>query len=1044
GLEALGVMRPHWFASSRQQETQLKLISRFIQSLSSQQPDGNAGSSTATFESELRYTRDPHDVAAVLRWGLRHLRLDGDSFGSSSTADWYQSFVDSERSSSYPVKAFDDILLPLLPPAHSQLLRNVLDLVSSLAAHSEQNGISGNKLSKVLGWWIISSRNVQGSEWQPFYKQWEAAARQFEHLFLAYIRAQEAQSRMPKRLTQLVKGYPFPKNRREEDGIYLPRSRFSTRSASALFIRIAVDKSAGATTPHPLRIVEDAFNATSESDEVDKFVILWQNIRKIANKNDSKRADGTNDSEVALDLSAVLADESIRLLSLVPVTEDPNGATSSLWAPMTITRGRRSLSVDERPISTATTSAENARISPSTTARDIDVVTDWQAFSSAGFESPSGISLAASLFDNDTEISQPVPKKTAVLNRKTLSLRSTSPRRTSKESPLIAPQPVLNHQPRKLTFSRPELVKLDEAFIDFWADTLLDAIARNWPTFVVCQLKTLPLLQLNEGDKPIEWLVIERFIAAPVTVQDLPIPTGKTPSPPASPSKSESSKPAKWLAPTFSPTRKRWSLFAPKHDSAPAIQGGKDRSSKKAAVSAKVGEMGEILKEEDEGSTKTNGVKENGAHGVKENGAHGVKENVSENVATIAAAAAGPETLAGILKEPSEKPIPSEGKKDSTEIASPGPQPPATDTVDAPQPALEVVAEVPATEVNVSVPLRETIKEPVTLPAPAEVVDESSIVQQLAEPIPAVEELALVVEDPTPVVEEPAPPVEAIALDEPTPVTEGPSPAIQEPAPVQSHTEEAIPEVEIAVVEREVAAPEPEIATFVPEVAPLEPETVVHEPEVAASEPEVAAPEQEVALLEPKAIAQAEPEPELTYVPEQEVGAAVHEPDVTPADQPEAPVAEVDKSALEPEVATVVQEPEPDAIAESEPDPGPEVVVEPGVAEPEPEPEVVAEPKADVLAEPEPETEVTKLVPEPVPEVVAEPVPEVVAEPVPEVVAEPVPEVVAEPVPEVVAEPASEVTEPLHEPELTPEPVAEPETDIAAPPGPDTEVVSTP
>jgi hypothetical protein len=189
GLEVLGVMRPHWFASSRQQESQLRLISRFIQSLSSQQSNDDAGSSTANFESELRYAHDPHDVAAVLRWGLRHLRLENDSFGSSTTTDWYQSFVNSERSSSYPAKAFNEILLPLLPPAHSQLLRDVLDLVSSLAAHSEQNGISGNKLSKVLGWWIISDRNIEGSQWQAFYKEWEAAARQFEHLFLSYIRS---------------------------------------------------------------------------------------------------------------------------------------------------------------------------------------------------------------------------------------------------------------------------------------------------------------------------------------------------------------------------------------------------------------------------------------------------------------------------------------------------------------------------------------------------------------------------------------------------------------------------------------------------------------------------------------------------------------------------------------------------------------------------------------------------------------------------------------------------------------------------------------
>lgn len=184
-------MRPHWFASPRQQEIQLKLIHRFLQTLSSQTNGSLSSPSpslTAAFESELQYSRDPHDIAAVLRWGLRHLQLEGNSFGSSNAGEWYRTFVESERSGSYPPKAFEDILVPLLPASHTQLLRTILDLVSSLAAHSEENGISGNKLSKVLGWWIVSSRDVQGVGWLEFYAQWEAAAREFEHLFLAYIR----------------------------------------------------------------------------------------------------------------------------------------------------------------------------------------------------------------------------------------------------------------------------------------------------------------------------------------------------------------------------------------------------------------------------------------------------------------------------------------------------------------------------------------------------------------------------------------------------------------------------------------------------------------------------------------------------------------------------------------------------------------------------------------------------------------------------------------------------------------------------------------
>lgn len=189
-METLGVMRPHWFASLPHQEIQQKLINRYIQALSDQQTNGVTSTSTTSplvaLEYELRYTRDQHDVAAVLRWGLRHLELQGNRLGI--TEDWYKSFTEAEQAASYPPKAFDEILTPLLPDIHTQLIRVLLDLVSSLAAHSEQNSISGNKLSKVLAWWIVSSRNTAGLEWSSFYKQWEIAARQFEHMFLAFIR----------------------------------------------------------------------------------------------------------------------------------------------------------------------------------------------------------------------------------------------------------------------------------------------------------------------------------------------------------------------------------------------------------------------------------------------------------------------------------------------------------------------------------------------------------------------------------------------------------------------------------------------------------------------------------------------------------------------------------------------------------------------------------------------------------------------------------------------------------------------------------------
>ena len=184
GLETLGIMHPHWHSASP--EIQRRLISIFVQSLAKDSP-----SSPTAFESELKFTRSPHDVAAVLRWGLRHLKLDGKSFGKDSIEwSWYKEFSEWERSSQYPPKAFSGKLVPLLPKHHLDLLLATLEIESSLAAHAEHNSISGSKLSKFLGLWLLTaSRSEPSDDWDAFYARWERAGRILEHLFLCRIRS---------------------------------------------------------------------------------------------------------------------------------------------------------------------------------------------------------------------------------------------------------------------------------------------------------------------------------------------------------------------------------------------------------------------------------------------------------------------------------------------------------------------------------------------------------------------------------------------------------------------------------------------------------------------------------------------------------------------------------------------------------------------------------------------------------------------------------------------------------------------------------------
>jgi hypothetical protein len=189
GLETLGVMRPHWHSASP--PLQRKLISLFILSLAQKSPETTLASPSAAFNSELEYAHSVHDIAAVFRWALRHLKLEGASFASSSPDEWswYNNFSEAERKGAYDPRAVTTKLVPEIPSTHAALLVPTLDIISSLAAHAEANGYSGSKLAKYFGFWLLTSRRATGAEdWNSFYARREVSGRMLEHLFLSRLR----------------------------------------------------------------------------------------------------------------------------------------------------------------------------------------------------------------------------------------------------------------------------------------------------------------------------------------------------------------------------------------------------------------------------------------------------------------------------------------------------------------------------------------------------------------------------------------------------------------------------------------------------------------------------------------------------------------------------------------------------------------------------------------------------------------------------------------------------------------------------------------
>ncbi|KAJ7071500.1 hypothetical protein C8F01DRAFT_437329 [Mycena amicta] len=606
GLETLGIMIPHYYSASP--ATQRKLISMFIHSLALNSPittlSPSASSPVSDFESEVNSTRSPHDVAAVLRWGVRHLQLDNSCFGKDEL--WYKTFHDAEKASEYPPKAFTEKLVPLLPPSHLHLLTALLDIFSSLAAHAEANGISGSKLTRMLGYWMVSApRVIDGDDYPSFYARWDKWGRIVEHLFLSRIRDETVDHRMPTRLTELVKQYPYAKSPSPTaDSAFLPTPRFSTRKLEALYVRIDTEiLSTGVKKPknHALRLIADALKSTSSVDGVE--AAFWESLRKHVSVADAE-------SESYPGLSSLFADETIRFLSLLPMASDNDTKPAapppfSLVIPANKVARRRSMSMGDKDKAAAAAAVAHAKAASasSTTASSSGVpasestepiAIDWAQFSTSGFFSDENgqrtSKIAQTLLDNkDVEIT--LPRVPSSVRRKLppplIPLPSSRGRSLDIPAPKDAEE-VSKQGASKAT--RLEIVQIDEAFADFWADALLDPISADWPSFVLCKVKSSIPAEFN--GKRVQWLIIEqRFVAPPPPPQSPTATLEKELRP-----RPNSPKPS-FASDSKSTKKKRFSFFTSLSSSSISSS---STSKKKSGKNAKVGEMGEILQEEEE------------------------------------------------------------------------------------------------------------------------------------------------------------------------------------------------------------------------------------------------------------------------------------------------------------------------------------------------------------------------------------------------------------------------------------------------------------
>lgn len=389
--------------------------------------------------------------------------------------------------------------------------------------------------------------------------------------------------RLPTRLQELVKHYPYNKGSLATEDELLSRPRFSTRQYDALFVRVESLLTYGADQPkqHPIQLLLEAFQLPVENPTGDEHVALWNILKTTASE--------TSSDPEGLQFTRIFVDETVQLLSLIPADNSVPTSPTFLASPITkvVSRKRSSSLTKVLERTTPRSNANNGSTPVSPTSPSSAVITDWAQFSLSGFgETPTTQPLAAVLSqDDDIEVTQPrISRKSSRHRGKSLTRRRRSEDQEPLDTPLSSqskPEPSII----ETKLASVHVIQVDEAFIDFWSDAIVDPISANWPTFVVCGLK-----QLSGAELPIRWLVIEQIYSHQQPQQPrIPSPEGHRGRSPRPSFRSDIS--GFRINSMFSSARKRFSVFNKSAtDLDPKKSGGRTLIA---------GELGEVLVEEE-------------------------------------------------------------------------------------------------------------------------------------------------------------------------------------------------------------------------------------------------------------------------------------------------------------------------------------------------------------------------------------------------------------------------------------------------------------
>lgn len=425
----------------------------------------------------------------------------------------------------------------------------------------------------------------------------------------------------PPRLVELTHSYPYGPS----EDTFLARPRFSTRTYDALYVQLDIKRKSGdkQRAYTLLDLVTRALSA-EVADKVDatgNLIAFLRSVQEIANpksgpleENGHAETNGIVDTPPEATLNNVFADESVRLLQLHSSGEFVDVMTSStslITAELASFRShRRSISLDEgtsslkRADSIVTTKPQSLRrVGNQSSPISTGLGTDWASFSTSGFfdgQDGLGANLAATLLDNDVEVSKPkpAPPKKLSIRRKSAQVDTPADSPTTATNTKIAPPKPTD----TITIVSTSLTTIDEAFIDFWSDAILDPISKQWPLFAVCQLKSPS--SFKHEQKSVTWLVFEGSHSKEAP----PPPPPEEIRRPASPTMSMRSLKGKMERPesrasktnsTSSKPKKLFGIFSTRGRSAKHDEPTSPRRVASSTVGKRIGEMGEILPEEE-------------------------------------------------------------------------------------------------------------------------------------------------------------------------------------------------------------------------------------------------------------------------------------------------------------------------------------------------------------------------------------------------------------------------------------------------------------